>query len=148
MLNLLRTYTVYAGISLTFQSLLNKLKLFHCTKGIILMTSKISDQFRYFQPSQNYLTVIYKCTWNHTCRKKILYMNQSGFRKFHSCEIALCKIMNAWFIIMVVPRSQGRHYLCLLTVGMGVALQDDHGLAEPCAIWALDVRICRWDRGC
>ena len=40
-------------------------------------------------------------------QKKILYINQSGFRKYHSCEIALCRITNAWFIIMVVPRSRG-----------------------------------------
>ena len=50
--------------------------------------------------------------------------------------------------IMVVPRSRGWHYLCLLSVGTGVALQADPGLAEPCAVWALEVRICRWDTGC
>ena len=35
-----------------------------------------------------------------------------------------------------------------LSVGTGVALQADPGLAEPCAVWALEVRICRWDTGC
>ena len=28
-------------------------------------------------------------------------------------------------------------------MGTGVALQADPGLAEPCAVWALEVRICR-----
>ena len=35
-----------------------------------------------------------------------------------------------------------------LSVDTGVALQADPGLAEPWADWALEVRICRWDRGC
>ena len=35
-----------------------------------------------------------------------------------------------------------------LICGSGVALQADPGLAEPCAVWALEVRICRWDTGC
>ena len=30
----------------------------------------------------------------------------------------------------------------------GVALQANPGLAEPCAVLALEVRICRWDTGC
>ena len=33
-------------------------------------------------------------------------------------------------------------------MGTGVALQADPGLAEPCAVWALEVCICRWDTGC
>ena len=44
--------------------------------------------------------------------------------------------------------SRGRHYLYLLSVGTGVTLQADPGPTEPCADWALEVRICRWDRGC
>ena len=35
-----------------------------------------------------------------------------------------------------------------LICGTGVALQADPGLAEPCAVWALEVLICRWDTGC
>ena len=35
-----------------------------------------------------------------------------------------------------------------LSLCMGVTLQADPGLAEPCADWALENRSCRWARGC
>ena len=38
--------------------------------------------------------------------------------------------------------------MCLLSVGTGVTLRADPGPTEPCADWALEVRICRWDIGC
>ena len=33
---------------------------------------------------------------SHMEKYKLLYINQSGFKKNHSCETALCRITNAW----------------------------------------------------
>ena len=103
LLNLLRTNTIYAWISLTFQFLLNTLKLFHFTKRVILMTSTISDQFCYFRPYQSHLNVIYTCTWNHTWRKTnfcILISLASG-------KIILVKLL------YVESRMHGYHILIM-----------------------------------
>ena len=84
--------------------------------------------------------------WHWRCRNELSQENPVQ-TKFSSMPTA-SHMTFIIIIIMVVPRSRGWHYLCLLSVGTGVALQADPGLAEPCTVWALEVCICRWDTGC
>ena len=45
------------------------------------------------KPLEHHIHVIME---SHMEKNKLLYINQSDFRKNHSCETALCKITNAW----------------------------------------------------